>query len=319
VHQPERGYGNAYLKGFAEARGKYIVMGDSDNTYDFSELEKFVEPLRRGYDFVIGSRFRGKILPGAMPWLHRYIGNPLLTGILNVFFRTGVSDAHCGIRSLTKEAYEKMNLQTTGMEFASEMVIKASKAGLKIAEVPITYYPREGKSKINSFKDGWRHLRFMLLYSPTHLFLIPGATMITIGLMLLFALLRGPLRIGSISFDIHYMVLGSLLSILGLEVVNLGFYAKIYAVTEELEEKDKVIDFLLRHFNLERGVFVGFILFMIGLSINVYILYRWVTPSLWSEGGTQLRAALLAMTLMVIGAQIVFSSFFLSILGMKGK
>jgi glycosyltransferase involved in cell wall biosynthesis len=319
VHQPKRGYGNAYLKGFAEARGKYIVMGDSDNTYDFSELEKFVEPLRRGYDFVIGSRFKGKILPSAMPWLHQYIGNPILTKIFNLLFRAGISDAYCGMRSFTKEAYKRMKLRTTGMEFAFEMLIEALRAKLKIAEVPITYYLREGESKLHSFRDGWRPLRLMLLYSPTHLFLIPGAIMMTIGLMLLFALLRGPLRIGSISFDIHYMVLGSLLSILGLEVVNLGFYAKIYAVTEKLEEKDKLIDFLLRHFNLERGMFVGFILFMIGLSINVYILYRWVTPSLWFEGGTQLRGALLAMTLMVIGAQIVFSSFFLSILGMKGK
>ena len=162
VHQFCRGYGAAYQAGIAAARGKSIVIGDSDDTYDFSEIDRFLQPLGKGYHFVIGSRFRGEIRPGAMPWLHRYIGNPFLTGMLNLLFKAGVSDAHCGMRAFTREAYDTMQLQTTGMEFASEMVVKAAKTGLRIAEVPITYYPRKGESKLHSFRDGWRHLRFML-------------------------------------------------------------------------------------------------------------------------------------------------------------
>ncbi|MCX6021636.1 MAG: glycosyltransferase family 2 protein, partial [Chloroflexi bacterium] len=159
VHQPLRGYGNAYLMGIAEARGTYIIIADSDDTYDLTELPVFLDPLRQGYDMVMGNRFTGRILPGAMPWLHQYIGNPILSGILNLFFRTGVGDAHCGIRSFTREAYPRMRLRTGGMEFASEMVINAAQAGLRIAEAPITYYPRQGESKLHSFRDGWRHLR----------------------------------------------------------------------------------------------------------------------------------------------------------------
>jgi glycosyltransferase involved in cell wall biosynthesis len=176
VHQSVKGYGSAYLKGITEAYGDYIVIGDSDNTYDFAELDRFLDPLRDGYDVVMGNRFKGGILPGAMPWHHQYIGNPLLSGILNLFFRTGIGDAHCGIRSFTREAFGRMHLQTTGMEFASEMVINASRAGLSMTEVPVTYYPRaEGsEAKLRSFRDGWRHLRFMLLYSPDWLFMIPG-------------------------------------------------------------------------------------------------------------------------------------------------
>ena len=189
VHQPIRGYGAAYLAGIAAARGKFIVIGDSDNTYDFGEIPRFLQPLRESADLVMGSRFKGEIKPGAMPWLHRYIGNPTLTGILNLLFRAGVSDAHCGMRAFTKDAYEKLGLQTTGMEFASEMVIKAAKVGLKITEVPITYYPRKGESKLHSFRDGWRHLRFMLMLSPTYLFLLPGALLFLIGLLGTIALL----------------------------------------------------------------------------------------------------------------------------------
>ena len=201
VHQPLQGYGAAYLAGIAAAAGQYIIMGDSDDTYDFTDLERFITPLRNGYDFVIGNRLKGKILRGAMPPLHRYIGNPVLTGILNLLFRSGISDAHCGMRSFTQEAYQQMELRTTGMEFASEMIIKAIKADLKIEEIPITYYPREGESKLNSFRDGWRHLRFMLMLSPTYLFLIPGILLFLLGLVGTFALLPGPLQIDSHTYD----------------------------------------------------------------------------------------------------------------------
>jgi len=195
VEEKIKGYGSAYHCGIGAARGKYIIMGDADDTYDFREINRFIEPLRNGYDLVMGSRLKGTILKGAMPWLHRYIGNPFLSWFLNLLFHTGVSDSHCGMRAFTREAYDKMDLKTTGMEYASEMVINSSKAGLKITEVPITYYPRGGESKLNSFSDGWRHLRFMLLYSPNHLFLVPGMFLLLAGLLLLLVLLPGPLTI----------------------------------------------------------------------------------------------------------------------------
>lgn len=317
IEQPIRGYGSAYLMGLEEANGKYIIMADADNTYDLQEIGKFLIPLRQGYEFCIGSRFRGKILTGAMPWLHRYIGNPILTWILNLFFHGKISDAHCGMRAITKEAYKKMNLKTLGMEFASEMVILALKTKLKIKEIPITYHPREGESKLASFKDGWRHLRFMLLYSPTYLFLIPGMASFFIGLMLLLLLLPGPIRISNLYFDIHYMVLGSLLAILGFQIVNLGLYAKSYSLSEHFEESDKVIEWFLKHFNLERGIVIGALVTLVGLGINLYILIRWITTNFGPL--SEVRTGLAGLTFMVIGIQTIFSSFFLSILGIRKK
>ncbi len=319
VHQPKKGYGNACLKGISEARGRYVVIGDSDNTYDFSELKLFIAPLQNGYDMVVGNRFKGKILPGAMSWSHRYLGNPILSGILNLFFHTGVGDAHCGMRAFTRKALERMHLQTTGMEFASEMVLKASRAKLKITEVPIPYYPRpEGDtSKLLSFRDGWRHLRFMLLYSPDWLFMIPGFTLLGLGFLMLFALVGGPVHLAGLFFDIHYMVLGSLLALLGFQVVSLGIYAKVYVVSQGFEEKRGLLKLLLHYFNLERGILLGGIIFAAGLTINLYILVLWLTVGF--QGQLHLRGAILAMTLMVIGVQIIFSSFFLSILGIEKK
>lgn len=313
VHQPIRGYGAAYLAGIAATRGKYIIIGDSDDTYDFSELARFLQPLQEGYDLVMGSRFKGEIRPGAMPWLHRYIGNPVLTGILNLLFKAGVSDAHCGLRAFTKEAYEKMGLQTTGMEFASEMVIKAAKAGLKITEVPITYYPRKGESKLNSFRDGWRHLRFMLMLSPTYLFLLPGALLFMMGLAGTGALLPGPLKIGGRAYDVHVMILASLLCLLGYQLLLLGISARTYSLTGGFEASDLFLQFLYRHFNLEKGLLLGGVTFAVGFFIDGWVAYRWVESGFGELH--QVRTALFALLLMVLGAQTVFSSFFLSILG----
>src|SRR5438067_4799897 len=183
INEQRKGYGSAYLAGFASARGKYIVMGDADETYDFSEIARFIEPLEDGADFVMGSRLRGKIHPGAMPWLHRYVGNPVLTGVLNLFFKTGVSDAHCGMRAFRRELLPRLDLRTTGMEFASEQVIRSSKLGLDIREIPSEYHPRTGESKLSSFSDGWRHLRFLLVHSPTWLFLVPGLALLGMALL----------------------------------------------------------------------------------------------------------------------------------------
>lgn len=320
VHQPEKGYGNAYLKGISEARGEYIVIGDSDNTYDFGELERFVIPLRNGADMVMGNRFKGGILPGAMPWHHQHIGNPALSGILNLFFHTGVGDAHCGIRSFTRRAFERMHLQTGGMEFASEMVIHAAKAGLRIEEVPVTYYPRaEGsEAKLRSFRDGWRHLRFMLLYSPTHLFLWPGGILILLGLLILGGLTLGPVRFGSLFFGFHWMFVGSLLTLLGFQIIQLGTVGRFYSLTSHFDEgKDPVVEWIKEHFNLESGVLLGSGVFTLGILIDLFVLSTWLSGNFQSSNA--IRLSVLALTLSVIGAQIVFSAFLMSMMAIRRR
>jgi len=317
IHQPKRGYGNAYRAGFEAARGKYIVMGDSDDTYDFTEIGQLVEKLREGNEYVLGSRFAGQILPGAMPWLHRYVGNPVLTGLLNFLFGLKSSDAHSGLRAFTKDAYKRMRLQTTGMEFASEMVINAARAKLKVAEVPITYYPREGESKLRSFRDGWRHLRFMMLYSPDHLFLIPGALLFVVGLIGMLVLLPGPAVVSGHFIDFHFMFVASLLTIVGFQIMLTGFYAKAYAFTHRFAPDDRMIQRFYRSFSLEEWLIAGAIIFLLGLGIDVFILAKWVQHNY--KDLFEVRPALLALTLMVIGIQLVFSSFLLSILNINSK
>ena len=305
-----RGYGAAYLQGIGAARGRFIVMGDADGTYDFSLVPAFVEKLREGNDLVLGSRFQGEIRPGAMPWLHRYLGNPLLTGILGLFFGQRVSDAHCGMRALTREANDRLQLRTTGMEYASEMVAMAIRRGLTVAEIPIVYRPREGESKLRSFRDGWRHLRFMLLLSPTPLFLLPGFLAMLVGVAGLAVLFPGPRHVAGMTFDFHFMFVASALAILGTQLVVLGLAAK--ALTRaELRIGDRSLALLDRWFTLERGLVAGFVLLLVGLAINALILVSWL-----AAGRRELfavRPALVGLTLLVVGAQLVFGSFFISV------
>lgn len=317
VIENKKGYGNAYRAGIAAARGKYIVIGDSDDSYDFTEIGRFVEPLQNGAEFVIGTRLKGKIEKGAMPWLHRYIGNPILTGILNWMFHSGISDAHCGMRSFTRDAYKKMNLQTTGMEFASEMVIKAAQLGLRTVEIPITLHPdgRSGSPHLRSFRDGWRHLRFMLLNSPTHLYLWPGTILFALGIIALIALLPGPVHIAGRIVDLHVMVLGSMLAILGFQIINIGVYARIYAVTHHFRPQDETLKRAFKLFNLERGILVGSFVFAIGFFTDLYILIKWIASGFGPLN--EVRLALLASTFIIIGVQTIFSSFFLSMIGIQ--
>lgn len=312
VSAPTRGYGAAYLAGLEVARGRCLVLGDADDTYDFGAVPEFVAALEAGSDVVLGSRFRGKILPGAMPWLHRYVGNPVLSGLLSLFFGRRISDAHCGLRALTREASDRMRLKSSGMEFASEMVALALRLGLTVTEIPITYYPRGGRSKLRSFRDGWRHLRFMLLLSPTPLFLVPGLAALGVGLLGLFALLPGQLRVGAFALDYHFMFVASAAAILGLQLVVLGLAAKTYARGELAIAGDRWLGLLDRHFTLERGLLVGLGLAAAGLGINAWILVSWL-----GSGRGQLfavRPALLGLSLVVLGAQAVFGSFFISVL-----
>lgn len=311
-----RGYGAAYLAALAEARGRYLVLGDADDTYDFGEVPRFVAALKGGADVVLGSRLKGTIAAGAMPWLHRYVGNPVLSGILGLLFRQRVSDAHCGLRALSRQAAERMRLKTHGMEFASEMVARAARAGLTVGEIPISYYPRRGRSKLRRFRDGWRHLRFMLLLSPAALFILPGLMSLLAGAAGLVVLLPGPVRLGSgpgaLVFDFHFMFVASALAILGAQLLVLGVGAKTYARLSALDRGDAWLERFYRHFTLERGIVAGAALLAVGLGTNAAILISWLASG---RGALfAVRPAIVGLTCLVLGAELVFGSFFLSML-----
>jgi glycosyltransferase involved in cell wall biosynthesis len=315
IHEQRKGYGSAYLAGFAAARGKYIVMGDADETYDFREIARFVEPLEDGADLVMGSRLRGRIHPGAMPWLHRYVGNPVLTGVLNLFFRTGVADAHCGMRAFRRDLLPRLDLRTTGMEFASEQVIRSSKLGLDIREIPIEYHPRTGESKLSSFSDGWRHLRFLLVHSPTWLFLIPGLLMIAIGVAA-GAISLFNLPVFGRQWQLHALIAASMLAIVGAQVAQLGVSARTYAFYY-LGEHDPLFDRLRARLRLEHGLIAGTLIALVGFVMAVVVLIIWI-----NRGFGELREEKLAvagLALLVIGIQTVFGAFFLSILGLRRR
>jgi len=312
VHQPLRGYGSAYRKGFEYARGRFLVMGDSDGSYDFSELHQLVALLRSGTsDYVLGSRFHGEILPGAMPWLHQRIGNPVLTGLLNRFFGLRVSDAHSGMRAFTRDAYDRLGLATEGMEFASEIVINAAQAGLRVNEVPITYHPRVGESKLHSFRDGWRHLRFMLLLAPKYLFMIPGLLLLAVGVTGQVFLLPGNAAIGSQRLGIHFVVLATLMTIIGYQALSFGIFTKAYYRTRRPSYVDGTLAWFDRHFTLERGLVAGGGMFLAGFAIDAWVLVVWLASR---QGELDaLRPAMLSLTLMTIGVQTALGSFFLSL------
>jgi glycosyltransferase involved in cell wall biosynthesis len=314
VREPRRGYGSAYMAGFAAARGKYIVMADADLTYDFGEIPRFVAELDAGADVVIGNRMQN-IQPGAMPWHHRYIGNPLLSGFLNLLFRTGVDDAHCGMRALRRDVLPQLDLRTTGMEFASEMVIRAAKEHLDVRQFPIEYHPRGGESKLSSFRDGWRHLRFLLVHSPNHLFIFPGAIMAAIGWIVeLIVITR--LGVFGRQWDIHALIAGALLAIVGTQVVALGICAHAYG-TYFMGERDRWFDRMRARFKLEHGLLLGGGLALVGFVVGAVILIDWITRGFGAL--SEERLAVLAATLIIVGIQIFFSSFLLSILGLRRR
>lgn len=317
VLEPQKGYGAAYLRGLEEAKGEFIIIADSDNTYDLYDIPKFLKPLREGYDFVMGSRFKGKIKKGAMPWQHRYIGNPILSGMTRLFFHTRLSDIHCGMRAFTKDAYRKMELKSLGMEFATEMVVAALRNNFRIVEVPIDYYPRRGKSKLEPLLDAWRHIRFMLLYSPVWLYFIPGAIGFILGMLILLLLSRGPFTFLSRSWDLHAMIFGSVLCILAYQILNLGVYAHSYAISQGFIKSDSFTSFFQRGFSLEKGILLGAVVFLLGLAINVFIFIEWFSHNFGAL--YRIRESILAMTFLVIGLQTIFSSFFISLLFLKKK
>jgi glycosyltransferase involved in cell wall biosynthesis len=316
VHEPERGYGRAYLTGLAHARGDYIVMSDADGTYPIGELGKFVALLEEGNDLVLGSRFKGTIHAGAMPWSNRFIGNPILTGLLNRMFGVHVSDAHCGMRAVRRSALEQLDLHSSGMEFASEMVFKAFRRKLNVGEVPIDYFPRMGESKLSRFSDAWRHVRFMLLYSPSWLYFVPGGALLLLGLAGMLVLASGPVNVFGRPWQIHTMLAFVAATILGAQIVQLGVFARTYAMTH-FDEHDELLERLWRRVRLEHGLIVGGLLLAAGLGILIWIFVTWA-----QAGFGALRheyATALGVTFVALGVQVVFGSFFIGLLTMRSS
>jgi glycosyltransferase involved in cell wall biosynthesis len=317
-----RGYGSALQGGIAAARGRYVLMGDADDTYDFSQLGEFVAKLREGFDLVMGNRFRGAILPGAMPPLHRYLGNPVLSGLGRLFFKSPVGDFHCGLRAFRKEAIEQLGLRTLGMEFASEMVVKASAFGLRVTEIPTTLAPdrRERPPHLRTWRDGWRHLRFLLLYSPRWLFLYPGAGLLALGLALSLWLLPGPRRVGGVELGVHTLLFAAMAILIGFQSVVFAAFTKVFAISEGLLPEDPRLTRVFRYVTLEVGLVVGLLLVLGGTGAWVLGLEYWRSRHFGPlEPEQTLRLVIPGVVCFTLGFQTILSSFFLSVLGMSRR
>jgi hypothetical protein len=315
----ERGYGSALRAGIAAARGPLIIMGDADDSYDFTDVPRFVEKLREGYDLVMGNRFRGGIKPGAMPPSHKYLGNPGLTALLNTFFRAHIGDSYCGMRGFTRALYDRLDVRSTGMEFALEMIIKAAQIGARISEIPIILWPdkRGRPPHLRSFRDGWRSLRFMLLYAPNWLFLLPGAALVAVGLFLVFWLLPGPRQISPrVTLDVHTMIFGVIFTLLGVQTLSIGAFAKLFSYAERFDGHGTVsLKRVLKRVSLESGLLLGGTLFLTGFGGCAWITWH------WAAGGFgplhEVRQVLFWAMWLFLGIQVIFASFFLSMLGIS--
>ncbi|HEY7178523.1 MAG TPA: glycosyltransferase family 2 protein [Gaiella sp.] len=314
VREERPGYGSAYLAGLAVAQGEYVVMGDADATYPLRDLPRFVDRLAEGDDLVVGSRFEGTIHGEAMPWLNRHVGNPILTGFLNVLFGVKVSDAHCGMRAVRRGALERLDLHSTGMEFASEMVFKAFRRELRVSEIPIDYYPRVGESKLNRFGDAWRHVKFMLLYSPSWLYFVPGAILLFLGLVGAVALATGPVTIFGRPWQIHTLFACIAALLLGTQIVELGIFARTFARLH-LGERDPFLDRFDGRVRLEHGILLGLGLLFAGLAALSAIFVAWAASGFGALSHEYATAV--AFTAIAIGVQVILGSFFLGLLTMR--
>ncbi len=318
VHVPQRGYGAALKAGIASAHGAYIIMGDADDSYDFTDVPRFVEKLREGFDMVMGNRFRGEIKPGAMPRLHEYIGNPGLTALLNLFFHTGIGDCYCGMRGFTRELYDRLDVRSNGMEFALEMIIKTSQIGARITEIPITLWPdkRGRPPHLRSFRDGWRSLRFMLLYAPNWLFLLPGTVLTGVGFFLVCWLLPGPRKIAAnVTLDLHTMIFGVIFTLLGVQIVMIGAFAKVFSYAERFDHNTVSLNRLLKRVQLETGLLIGAVLFLAGFGGCAWIAWKWAASGFGPL--YEVRQILFWSMWLFLGVQVIYSSFFLSMLGIS--
>ena len=308
VKHKKVGYGIACILGANKAKGNVIIFGDSDGTYDFSEIPYLLDKIKTS-DIVIGSRMKGNMEMGAMAPLHRYVGNPILSKLLNLFFGTNISDCHSGLRAIKKKAYDVLELRTSGMEFASEMIIRAAKKNMKISEVPISYSKRVGKSKLSSFSDGWRHLRFMLLLSPTYLYLIPGSIVFVLGIIMLFGMAFGEVFYDGMNLSSYIVLIGSFLTMLGYQIISLGLFSNIYAVHNGFEENDVIIDNIARWFPLERGIKIGLV-----ISLTGFLWFLGDAFELFNLKYNSLSGVVIPLTLLIVGIQTVFSVFFVSMM-----
>jgi len=322
VDIPRKGYGSALMGAIQAAKGKYVIMGDSDDSYDFSNLNAYLEKLREGFDLVMGNRFKGGIAKGAMPFLHYYLGNPVLSFIGKLFFGGGVNDFHCGLRGFRQDIVTVLNLQTTGMEFASEMVVKAQINKLKIVEVPTTLSV-DGRTRpphLRTWRDGWRHLRFLLLYSPKWLFLIPGLTLMIIGLILFALIQQGPVQLMNIHFDTNTLLYAGAFVVIGFQAVNFAVFTRIYAIQQGFLPKNSTLDKLYNFLSLEAGLIVGVLITLAGLGGSIYSLYLWDLQDFGQLNYSSiLRVVIPSVFAIMMGLQTIFSSFFLSFLGLNQK
>ncbi len=325
VHAPVTGYGAALMTGIEAARGAYIVMADADGSYDLGAIFPFVEKLREGYDLAMGCRFprgRGRIMPDAMPWSHRWLGNPFLSGIGRLFFRSPVSDFHCGLRAFRRGSIAALELRTTGMEFASEMVIKATLKGMRIAQLPITLYKdaRTRPSHLRRWRDGWRHLRFMLLYSPYWLFFIPGCALFLLGAASGGVLLAGPVQVGGIGFDTNTLLVSAMGMLVGFNLIAFGMFAKVFAISEGLLPEDPRLGKIFQFITLEAGILVGVFCIVAGFGLLGWGLLYWQRhdfgPMSYPDS---LRLVIPGVAALTLGVEIIFSSFFISILGLRRR
>jgi glycosyltransferase involved in cell wall biosynthesis len=323
IDVPRKGYGEALKAGIEAAQSEWIIMGDADDSYDFGQLESFVEKLQSGYDLVMGCRMPwggGTIMPGAMPWKHHWIGNPVLSCLGQVFFRAPVTDFHCGLRAFKRESIQRLGLRTEGMEFASEMVIKATLQKLQIAEIPITLH-KDGRSRpphLRSWRDGWRHLRFMLLFSPDWLFIWPGLVITLIGLVGDLLLFSGPIQVGIVQPDRNSLLISAMFVMVGYQTLFFGIFAKIYAYATGLGPKDVQLEKLLNFFNLEKGLIIGLGAIVLGVVLLICAVLRWQAVHFGPlEDRWTFRLVIHAVTILVLGTQTIFGSFFLGILSLQ--
>ncbi len=317
-----KGYGSALMGGIEAARGRYVIMGDADDSYDFAALDPFVAALRAGHQLVMGNRFKGGIKPGAMPILHRYLGNPVLTGCGRLFFHSEVADFHCGLRGFDRAAIQALGLTASGMEFASEMVVKATLQGLRVTEVRTTLSP-DGRSRpphLRSWRDGWRHLRFLLLFCPRWLFLYPGLTLMLVGGFSMLWLLPGPRQVGGVVFDVHSLAYSTAAIICGFQAITFAVFAKAYCIKTGLLPKDPWMASLGKAFSLEIGLIVGSVFFVAGLTASIYAVGSWGQAAFAGlDPSVTMRVVLPAVTALILGVQAIFSSFFFSVLGLSRR
>ena len=322
INVAAKGYGSALMDGIAASRGEYVLMADADDSYDFAHIPRFLEELRAGSDLVMGNRFRGGIADDAMPFLHRYLGNPVLTGIGNLFFASSCGDFHCGMRAFRKDSFQRMGIRSTGMEFASEMVVKASLLRMKVTEIPTTLSP-DGRSRpphLRTWRDGWRHLRFMLMYSPRWLFLYPGTFLILLGLAGCAWLLPGPRFVHGIGFDVHTLLYAFVSVLMGFQLCAFAVFTKVFAISEGLLPEDPRLNRAFRFVTLEKGLAAGGLLVVLGIGGSIFAVSGWAKESFGALDAEHiLRIVMPSVFALTLGVQIICSSFFLSILGLRRR